>query len=465
MNKDFDLIILGGGPGGYVAGIRAAQLGLNVAVVEKENLGGICLNWGCIPTKALLRSAEIYDLVKNATEFGIECSNVKPNFSKIIKRSRNVAEKLSSGVKHLLKKNNVTVINGKGKLSNKKTIVITTNNGEKKEISYNNLVIATGARARILPNLKPDGKFIWTYKEAIKPNSLPKSILIVGSGAIGIEFASFYNMLGSKVTVIELSERILNAEDHEVSEYAHKEFEKRGIKVLPSTKIQKIEKKTNKVVVQLDTKGKIHEESFEKIISAVGIVPNIEDIGLENTKIQLADNKHIKTDQFMETDEKGIYAIGDVTSPPWLAHKASHEAVICVEKIAGLNPHPINNNNIPACTYCYPQIASVGYTEERAKKEKLDIKVGKFPFIGNGKATAMGEETGFIKTIFDSNTGELLGAHMIGAEVTEMIQGFVISKNLETTEEDLINSIFPHPTLSESMHEAVLAAFKRQLHI
>ncbi len=457
--KEFDVIVIGAGPGGYVAAIRASQLGLKAAVVERENLGGICLNWGCIPTKALLRSAEVYHTMQHSSDYGIKCEKVSFDFQSIIERSRGVSKKLSGGIGHLMKKNKITVINGTAKLLGNGKLAV-----DKEEYKAKHIIIATGARARELPTLKPDGKNIWTYREAMTPKELPKSLIVVGSGAIGIEFASFYNMLGSEVTVVEIMPRILSAEDEEIAAIAHKSFEKRGIKILTGTEVLEAKTSGNKVSVKV--KGKDGKESVlvvEKVISAVGVVANVENLGLEKTKVKL-EKGFIKTNEYCATDEVGVYAIGDVTSPPWLAHKASHEGIICVEKIAGKNAHPMKRENIPGCTYCYPQIASVGLTEAKAKEKGLKIKVGRFPFMANGKAIALGETEGMIKTIFDEKTGELLGAHMIGAEVTELIQGFVIGKTMECTEADLMHTIFPHPTLSEMMHESVLDAFGRVIH-
>lgn len=464
MTDKYDIAVIGGGPGGYIAAIRAAQLGFNTVVIEKAALGGICLNWGCIPTKALLRSAEIYNIINHAEEFGVECKEIKINFKKIIGRSREVAKKLSDGIKHLMKKNNITVIAGHAKLAGKMQIQLTKPNKEIELINSKNIIIATGARARVLANIEPDNDLIWDYKAALSPETLPKSILVIGSGAIGIEFASFYNMLGSKIVVIEMLGSILNTEDDEIAALAHKEFEKHGIEILTNTTVKKIEKRAGGVEVELEQDGKIIKKTFDKIISAAGIVPNIEDIGLENTNIEL-EKGFIKTDRYMATNEPNIYAIGDVTSPPWLAHKASHEGIICAEKIANLDPHVIDKKNIPQCTFSYPQIASIGYTEKEAIAKGMEIKIGRFPFIGNGKAVAMGETVGLIKTIFDAKTGELLGAHMIGAEVTEMIQGFAVAKGMECTELDIMNTIFPHPTMSEAMHESTLSAYNRALHI
>ena len=461
MENKFDLVILGAGPGGYVAAIRGAQLGLKTAVVEKEHLGGICLNWGCIPTKALLKASEIYHTMQNAEEFGISCENIRFDFAKVIQRSRNVAAKLSGGIKHLLSKNKVAVIEGHARLEGNGAISI----DGKKQVTAKNIIVATGARPRILKGIEADGDLILDYKSAMIPKTLPKKLLVIGSGAIGIEFASFYNMMGSDVTVVEIGNRILSAEDTEISQMAHKAFEKRGIKILTSSSTKKVKKGKVSVEVEIEQSGKISKHTFDKVISAVGIVPNIEEIGIEKTKIKL-DKGFIKTDEYMQTDEQGVYAIGDVTAAPWLAHKASHEGIICVEKIAK-QKHitPLKKDNIPGCTYCYPQVASIGLTEEQAKKEGRKIKVGRFPLMGNGKAIAVGEADGLVKTIFDTQTGELLGAHMIGAEVTEMIQGFAIAKAGELTEEEIMHTVFPHPTISESMHESVLDSVNRVIHI
>lgn len=462
MSKEFDLVVIGAGPGGYVAAIRGAQLKMKVAIIEKEHFGGICLNWGCIPTKALLRSSEVFHMMQNSEEFGIKSEGVSFDFDKIIKRSRDVSSKLSGGIKYLMKKNNITTFEGTAKLLGSGKISISS----KEEIKAKHIIIATGARARIVKGLEPDGKLVWTYKEAMVPKEMPKKLLVVGSGAIGIEFASFYNMLGSDVTVVEMLPRILSAEDEEIAGIAHKSFEKRGIKIHTNTEVKEFKKSTKDVTVSFVSKdGKKTSGTFDRVIVAAGVVANIEEIGLEKTKVKL-EKGFIKTDPYLKTDEPNVYAIGDVTSPPWLAHKASHEGIVCVEKIAGFkNVHPIKKENIPGCTYCYPQIASVGYTEAKAKELGYKLKVGRFPFSANGKAIAMGETEGLVKTIFDEKTGELLGAHLIGAEVTEMIQGFVIAKNLETTEAELMHTIFPHPTLSEMMHESILDAYGKVIHI
>jgi dihydrolipoamide dehydrogenase len=463
-NHSFDLVVVGGGPGGYVAAIRAAQLGMKTALVEREHLGGICLNWGCIPTKALLRSAEVYDHMGHPEAYGLSVQGRGFDAAAVVKRSRNVASQLSGGVKHLLKKNKVTVFDGSGSLAGKNTLKVSTKGGEE-TLSAPHIILASGSRARVLPGLEPDGKLVWTYKEAMVPPAMPKSLLVVGSGAIGIEFASFYRSMGADVTVVEVLDRVLPVEDAEISAFAHKQFEKRGIKIRTGTKVAKLDKKDNSVVVTLELPGgKSEQVEVERVISAVGIVGNTEHIGLEGTKIRV-ERSHIVVDEWCRTDEPGVYAIGDVVGAPWLAHKASHEGVMCVEKIAGHgHPHPLDLTKIPGCTYCTPQVASVGYTEEAAKKAGYEVKVGRFPFIGNGKAIALGEPEGMIKTVFDAKTGELLGAHMVGAEVTELIQGFVIARQMEATEEDLMATIFPHPTLSEMMHEATLAAFGRAIH-
>ncbi|MEQ9115864.1 MAG: dihydrolipoyl dehydrogenase [Rickettsiales bacterium] len=459
---DYDITVIGGGPGGYVAAIRAAQLGLKVTLVEKEKLGGICLNWGCIPTKALLRSAEVYHLIKNAENFGIKVSKVDIDFKKIIERSRAVAKQLSGGIAHLMKKNKIEVIEGAAKILSSSLVSVTGKT--KKTISTKNIIIATGARARVLPGFEPDDKIVMTYKEAMVPDKLPKKLLVVGSGAIGVEFASFYNELGVDVTIVEVMDRILPVEDAEISAFSQKSFEKKGIKIYTKSKLEKIDKDKSSASCHLDIKGKKTKEKFDAVIMAVGVVGNVENIGLESTKVKV-ENNTIVTDEYMQTGEKGIYAIGDVTAAPWLAHKASHEGVICAERIAGKNPHKMNKNLIPGCTYASPQVASVGLTEAKAQEHGYKVKIGRFPFIANGKAIAMGDTEGMVKTIFDEKTGELLGAHMVGAEVTEMIQGYVVAMNLETTEEELMNTIFPHPTMSEMMHESVLDAFGKALHV
>lgn len=459
-DKSFDLVVIGGGPGGYVAAIRAAQLKMKVALIEKEHLGGICLNWGCIPTKALLRTSELYHLMHRSEEFGIKVSGVEFDLNKVIERSRGVAKQLASGVKHLLKKNKVTVFDGEAALKGKGKISI---NG-KDEITAKNIILATGARARSLPGLEPDGTQVVTYKDAMVPQEMPKKLLVIGSGAIGIEFASFYKTMGAEVTVVELMDRVLPVEDEEISKFAQKQFEKQGFNIITGAKVNKLDKGAKEVTAHIEVKGKVETQKFDRVILAIGIVGNTENLGLENTKVKV-DRGHIVTNEWLATDEPGVYAIGDVAGAPWLAHKASHEGVICVEKIAGQkDAHPLNKSNIPGCTYCHPQVASVGLTEKAAKDAGYKIKVGRFPFMGNGKAIALGEAEGLVKTIFDEKTGELLGAHMVGAEVTELIQGFGIAKTLETTEADLMHTVFPHPTLSEMMHESVLDAYGRAIH-
>jgi len=465
LANEFDLIVLGSGPGGYVAAIRASQLGLKTAIVERENLGGICLNWGCIPTKALLRSAEILHYMKHANSYGLKVENPGFDLKKVVERSRGVAKQLNQGVTGLMKKNKITVFMGEGKLTGKNTLSV-TKDGAAQELKAKNVIVATGARARDLPFAKADGKRIWTYRHALVPNETPTKLLVIGSGAIGIEFASFFNDLGSKVTIVEMLDRILPVEDAEISEFMTKALTKQGMNIMTGAGVQKIEASDKSVKAEIKGKdGKVITDEFSHVIVAVGIAPNTENLGLEAVGVGLDDRKHIKTDEFCRTSVPTIYAIGDVTGAPWLAHKASHEGVIAVEHIAGKHPHPMNKLNIPGCTYCHPQVASVGLTEAKAKEAGYKVKVGKFPFIGNGKAIALGEAEGFIKTVFDDATGELLGAHMVGAEVTELIQGYTIGKTLETTEAELMETVFPHPTLSEMMHESVLAAYGRVLHM
>jgi dihydrolipoamide dehydrogenase len=460
--NSFDLVVIGGGPGGYVAAIRAAQLGMKTAVVEREHLGGICLNWGCIPTKALLRSADVFRNMQHAASYGLSVQAVGFDLPKVVARSRAVSAQLSAGVKGLLKKNKVTVIDGHGKLAGKGKVAVEGKNAG--VLSAPHIILATGGRARVLPGLEPDGKFVWTYKEALVPDTMPKKLLVIGSGAIGIEFASFFNALGADVTVVEVMDRVIPVEDEEISAFARKAFEKQGMKILTSATVKGLKKSATNVAVQVEVNGKIEEIVVDRVISAVGVVANIENIGLEGTKVKV-EKGHVVTDQWCATDEPGVYAIGDLTAPPWLAHKASHEGVICVEKIADLNHvHPLEVRNVPGCTYCHPQVASVGLTEKKAIEKGYQVKVGRFPFIGNGKAIALGEPEGLIKTVFDAKTGELLGAHMIGTEVTELIQGYTVAKTLETTEVELMHTVFPHPTLSEMMHEAVLAAYGRAIH-
>ena len=458
----FDLIVLGAGPGGYVTAIRASQLGLNVAVVEREHLGGICLNWGCIPTKAMLRSAEVYHLAERAKEFGLSAEKISFDLNKIVERSRKISGQLNQGVGHLLKKNKVTVFSGEAKLLDRTNVGI-NDGGKYEKITGKNIVLATGARARELPGMEADGDLVWTYKHALTPSRMPKKLLVIGSGAIGVEFASFYNTFGANTTIVEVLDRILPVEDEDVSSLAAEQFAKQGMTIKTGAKVQKLEKKKNQVVASIDCKGVIEVLEFDTVISAVGIIGNIEGLGLEEVGVETEAN-HVVTDEYCETTTSGIYAIGDLTGAPWLAHKASHEGVLVAEKIAGQSVKPINPIAIPGCTYSYPQIASVGLTEAQAQKAGYKINVGKFPFIGNGKAIALGEKEGFIKTIFDTSSGELLGAHMIGAEVTELIQGYVIGQALETTEEDLIHAVLPHPTLSEMMHESVLDAHNRVIH-
>jgi dihydrolipoamide dehydrogenase len=460
--QNFDVAVLGGGPGGYVAAIRAAQLGMKVALVEKEHLGGICLNWGCIPTKALLRSSELFHLMHRADEFGLKVEGISFDLDKIVKRSRGVAKQLSGGIGHLMKKNKVTVFDGHGRLIGGGKLAV--DGKQKAELSAKHIILATGARARQLPGLEADGKLVWSYKEALVPDVMPKSLLVIGSGAIGIEFASFFNTLGSKVTVVEVMDRILPVEDAEVSAFAQKAFEKQGMKIMTKTQVSKLERGKDGVTATLEGDLAMEKINVDRVISAVGITGNVEYIGLDQTKVKV-DSGHVVIDQWCQTDEPGVYAIGDLAGPPWLAHKASHEGIICIEKIAGLDHvHPLDTSNIPGCTYCWPQVASVGLTEAAAKEAGREINVGRFPFIGNGKAIALGEAEGFVKTIFDKKSGELLGAHMVGTEVTEMIQGYTVGKTLETTEAELMHSVFPHPTLSEMMHESVLDAYGRAIH-
>ena len=467
QKTEFDVILIGGGPGGYVAAIRASQLGMSAAVVEREHLGGICLNWGCIPTKALLRAAEIKHNIEHAADFGIEVSGtVSVNLKKVVERSRGVASRLSSGVGHLLKKNKVTVFDGTAKLAGKSGAnwVLSVTGKSETRLTGKHIIIATGARARALPGIEPNGSSIVTYKDAMVPEKMPKSLIVVGSGAIGVEFASFYQDMGVEVTIVEYLDRILNAEDEEISALAQKSFEKRGIKILTSAKLLGLKETSQGVAADIETGGAKQQLVAERVIMAVGIVGNSENIGLEATKVKL-DRGHIVTDGYGATGEAGLYAIGDVTGAPWLAHKASHEGIICIEKIAGMkHVHPIEDNSVPGCTYCRPQVASVGLTETKAKQAGYEIKVGKFPFLANGKAIALGDDEGLIKTIFDAKTGALLGAHMIGPEVTELIQGYVVARALETTEAELMHTIFPHPTLSEAMHESVLDAYDRAIH-
>ena len=461
--KNFDLIVIGAGPGGYVAAIRAAQLGMNVAIVERENMGGICLNWGCIPTKALLRSSEVYHLMHRAKEFGLSVE--KPNFDlgEVVKRSRKVAGQLSGGISHLMKKNKVTTFMGSAKLAGKGKVSVTTDKGVE-ELTANNIVLATGARARELPGLEADGKMVWTYRHALQPPHMPKKLLVIGSGAIGIEFASFYNTMGADTTVVEVMDRVLPVEDAEISAFAKKQFVKQGMKIMEKAMVKQLDRGKGTVTAHIEVGDKVEKHEFDTVISAVGIVGNCEDLGLEELDVKI-DRTHVVTDEFCRTGVEGLYAIGDIAGAPWLAHKASHEGVMVAELMAGMHAHPVKPESIAGCTYCHPQVASVGYTEAKAKELGFDIKVGRFPFIGNGKAIALGEPEGMVKTVFDAKTGELLGAHMVGAEVTELIQGYVVGRQLETTEEDLMNTVFPHPTLSEMMHESVLDAYGRVIHM
>ncbi|GHC15899.1 dihydrolipoyl dehydrogenase [Gemmobacter nanjingensis] len=462
--RNFDVIVVGAGPGGYVAAIRAAQLGKNVAIVEREHLGGICLNWGCIPTKALLRSAEVFHLMHRAKEFGLKADGIGYDLDAVVARSRGVAKQLSGGIGHLMKKNKITVFMGAATLPARGKVSVKTDKGTE-ELTAPAIILATGARARELPGLEADGDLVWTYKHALQPKRMPKKLLVIGSGAIGIEFASFFNTLGAEVTVCEVMDRVLPVEDAEISAFAKKAFVKQGMKILEKTTVKKLDRKPGVgVTAHLeDAKGTTTAE-FDTVISAVGIVGNVENLGLEALGVKI-DRTHVVTDEYCRTGVEGLYAIGDIAGAPWLAHKASHEGVMVAELIAGLHPHAIKPNSIAGCTYCHPQVASIGLTEQKAKDAGYTVKVGRFPFIGNGKAIALGEAEGMIKTVFDAKTGELLGAHMVGAEVTELIQGYVVGRSLETTEEDLMNTVFPHPTLSEMMHEAVLDAYGRALHI
>ena len=466
-DTSFDLVVVGAGPGGYVAAIRASQLGMKTAIVERENLGGICLNWGCIPTKALLRSSEIYHLLHRLDEFGFSAKDIAFDLGKIVARSRKVAGRLSGGVGYLMKKHKIQVLDGAAKLKGKGVLAITGKDGKPlPDVTAKNIIIATGARARTFPRLEPDGKLIWTYREALVPDIMPKSLLVVGSGAIGIEFASFFRTLGAEVTVVEMLDRVLPVEDEEISAFARKAFEKQGMKIHTGAKVEGLKAGADTVEAKLTLKdGKSQTLTVDRVILAVGITGNVENLGLEEAGVKV-DRGHIVIDPWCATGVPGVYAIGDVAGPPWLAHKAMHEGVLCVEKIAGVKGvHPLDTKNIPGCTYCMPQVASVGLTEAAAKAAGHEIKVGRFPYAGNGKAIALGETEGLVKTVFDAKTGALLGAHMIGAEVTELIQGYTIGKTLETTEAELMHTIFPHPTLSEMMHEAVLDAYGEVLHI
>jgi dihydrolipoamide dehydrogenase len=463
MADTYDLVVLGSGPGGYVAAIRAAQLGLKTAIVERELLGGICLNWGCIPTKALLRSSEIYHYMQHAKDYGLAAEKISADIDAVVKRSRGVAKQLNQGVTHLMKKNKITVVEGVGTITGKGKLTV-EKDGKKTELAAKDIIIATGARARDLPFAKADGERIWTYRHAMTAKEMPTKLLVIGSGAIGVEFASFYSDMGAEVTIVEMLDRIVPVEDAEVSDFLTKALTKQGMKIVTKAGVEKLDaSKTGvKATIKL-ADGKTEINDYSHVIVAVGIVPNTENIGLEALGIKTTKG-HIDTDGACRTNVPGIWAIGDVTAPPWLAHKASHEGVIAAEAIAGRHPHAMDVRNIPGCTYSRPQIASVGLTEAKAKDAGYEVKVGKFPFIGNGKAIALGEAEGFIKTVFDAKTGELLGAHMIGAEVTELIEGYTVAKQLETTEAELIETVFPHPTLSEMMHESVLSAYGRALH-
>ncbi len=459
----FDLIVIGAGPGGYVAAIRGAQLGMKVCIIERENLGGICLNWGCIPTKAMLRSSEVFHLMHRAKEFGLKADGIDYDLDAVVKRSRKVAGQLSGGIGHLMKKNKITVVMGDATIPAKGKVSVKTYKGTE-ELTAKNIVLATGARARELPGLEADGKLVWTYRHALQPVHMPKKLLVIGSGAIGIEFASFYNTLGADTTVVEVMDRVLPVEDAEISAFAKKSFEKQGMKIMQKAMVKKLDRAGDKVTAHIEVGGTVEKHEFDTVISAVGIVGNVENLGLEALGVSI-DRTHVVTDEYCRTGLDGLYAIGDIAGAPWLAHKASHEGVMVAELIAGKHAHPVKPESIAGCTYCHPQVASVGYTEAKAKELGFDVKVGRFPFIGNGKAIALGEENGMIKTVFDAKTGELLGAHMIGAEVTELIQGYVVGRQLETTEEDLMNTVFPHPTLSEMMHESVLDAYDKVIHM
>lgn len=466
MANTYDLIVLGSGPGGYVAAIRAAQLGLKTAIVERELLGGICLNWGCIPTKALLRSAEIFHYMRHAKDYGLAAEKISADLDAVVKRSRGVAKQLNQGVTHLMKKNKIAVHMGTGKLTGKGKLSVTDKDGKITELTARNIIVATGARARDLPGLPADGKRVWTYRHAMVPTEMPTKLLVIGSGAIGIEFASFYNDMGADVTVVEMMDRIVPVEDADVSAFLEKSLKKQGMTILTSAGVSDIKATDRGVTAKLkDKAGKVTDAEFSHVIVAIGIVPNTADIGLKELGVDVDDRGFLKTDAMCRTNVEGLWAIGDITAPPWLAHKASHEGVIAAEAIAGKHPHAMDPKNIPGCTYCHPQVASVGLTEAKAEEAGYELKVGTFPFIGNGKAIALGEAEGFIKTVFDAKTGELLGAHMVGAEVTELIQGYTVGKTLETTEAELMETVFPHPTLSEMMHESVLAAYGKALHI
>ena len=458
----YDVIVIGAGPGGYVAAIRAAQLGLKTVVVEREHLGGICLNWGCIPTKALLRSSEVFHLMERAKDFGLKADNIGYDLDAVVKRSRGVANQLSGGIGHLLKKNKIDVVMGEATIPAKGKVTVKTAKGTE-ELTGKNIVLATGARARELPGLEADGDLVWTYKHALQPSKMPKKLLVIGSGAIGIEFASFYNTLGAETTVVEVMDRILPVEDAEISAFAKKQFVKQGMKIMEKAMVKQLDRGKGKVTAHIEVNGKVEKQEFDTVISAVGIVGNVEGLNLEGLGVKI-DRTHVVTDEYCRTGVDGLYAIGDIAGAPWLAHKASHEGVMVAELIAGKHAHPVKPESIAGCTYCHPQVASVGYSEAKAKELGYEINVGRFPFVGNGKAIALGEPEGMVKTIFDAKTGELLGAHMVGAEVTEMIQGYVVGRQLETTEEDLMHTVFPHPTLSEMMHESVLDAYGKAIH-
>lgn len=467
---DFDLIVIGAGPGGYVAAIRAAQLGLKTAIVEREHMGGVCLNWGCIPTKALLRTAEVFYNIKHARNYGLSAEKFGYDLDAVVKRSRKIAGQLSNGVSFLMKKNKITVIDGEAKLEKGNPapkVFVRDKAGKQASYQASHVILATGARARTIPalGLEPDGEFVWTAREAMMPDNMPKKLLVIGSGAIGIEFASFYNSMGADVTVVEMLDRVLPVEDEEISAFAKKSFEAQGLKIITSAQVKSMDQsgKQARAIIELSG-GKTETLAADRVILAVGIVPNSENLGLEPLGVK-TDRGHVITDGACKTNVAGLYAIGDLTAPPWLAHKASHEGIIAAEAIAGKKPHSMDVNRIPGCTYCRPQVASVGLTEAKAKQAGYEVKVGRFPFIGNGKAIALGEPEGLIKTVFDAKTGELLGAHMVGAEVTELIQGYTVGMNLETTEAELIETVFPHPTLSEMLHESVLNAYDRGLHM
>jgi dihydrolipoyl dehydrogenase len=470
-DTNFDVLIIGSGPGGYVTAIRAAQLGFKTAIVERDYLGGICLNWGCIPTKALLRSAEVFHYLQHAKDYGLKADNVAYDPKAVVQRSRAVSKRLNDGVGFLMKKNKVSVIWGEASIDAPGKVSVKASKSEAPkgalgagQYQAKHIIIATGARPRVLPGIEPDKKLVWTYFEAMVPDRVPKTLLVIGSGAIGIEFASFYRTLGSEVTIVEVLPQILPVEDHEIQTFARKSFEKQGIKIHTKAKVTKLDKKADSVAATIEEGGKTVLITVERVISAVGVVGNLENLGLEKLGVK-TDRGIIVVDQFNKTNIPEIYAIGDVSGPPMLAHKAEHEGVVCIEAINGLSPHPMNKLMIPGCTYCSPQIASVGLTEQAAKEKKMDVRVGRFPFVGNGKAIALGEDQGLVKVIFDKKTGQLLGAHMVGAEVTELIQGYVVAMNLETTEEELMHTIFPHPTLSEMMKEAVLDAYGRVLNM